>query len=208
MTQLRSALLADLLAPRDGWLETTLGEAVEVTIGRQRSPAHASGDHMVRYLRAANVKDGRLVLANVLTMNFSPLEQERVRSAQWRCLGDRRLREHPRTWRISCLGGAPHRHRVLSEHAATSSGPGRLDSCRFRRAVGTKRICHWTVRFGCVRDEYLPHRPKASSGDANVVAASRRAGAFGRSHERRRPAGSCPRCSVQASRAHARDPSG
>lgn len=60
---------------RDGWRQTTLGEAVEVTMGRQRSPTHAVGEHMLPYLRAANVKDGRLQLDSVFDMNFSPAEQ-------------------------------------------------------------------------------------------------------------------------------------
>jgi type I restriction enzyme S subunit len=59
----------------DGWTQTTLGEAVEVTMGRQRSPKHATGVHLVPYLRAANVKDGRLELDDVLEMNFTPEEQ-------------------------------------------------------------------------------------------------------------------------------------
>jgi type I restriction enzyme, S subunit len=62
-------------AMRDGWKRTTLGEAVEITMGRQRSPKHASGADMVVYLRAANVKDGRLELDDVLEMNFTPEEQ-------------------------------------------------------------------------------------------------------------------------------------
>jgi type I restriction enzyme, S subunit len=49
----------------------------EVTMGRQRSPKHASGEHMVPYLRAANVKDGLLDLSDVKTMNFTPAEQAR-----------------------------------------------------------------------------------------------------------------------------------
>ena len=53
-----------------------LGDLCEVTIGRQRSPKNHSGDHMVQYLRAANVKDGRLNLSNVMAMNFDPCEQE------------------------------------------------------------------------------------------------------------------------------------
>jgi len=60
---------------REGWRETTLGEAVDVTMGRQRSPKHAVGEHIVPYLRAANVKDGRLQLDSVFEMNFSPAEQ-------------------------------------------------------------------------------------------------------------------------------------
>jgi len=56
-----------------------LSEGVAVTMGRQRSPQHAVGDHMVPYLRAANVKDGRLLLDDVLEMNFSPREQDTFR---------------------------------------------------------------------------------------------------------------------------------
>jgi len=47
----------------------------EVVLGRQRAPQHAQGDHMVRYLRAANVKDGELDLNDVMSMNFTPDEQ-------------------------------------------------------------------------------------------------------------------------------------
>ncbi|TDU04184.1 type I restriction enzyme S subunit [Streptomyces sp. 846.5] len=50
--------------------------AAEVCLGRQRSPQHESGPHMLPYLRAANVKDGRLDLSDVKTMNFSPSEQK------------------------------------------------------------------------------------------------------------------------------------
>ncbi len=52
-----------------------LSEVVTVTMGRQRSPKNAAGEHMVDYLRAANVKDGRLALDDVLRMNFHPGEQ-------------------------------------------------------------------------------------------------------------------------------------
>ena len=47
----------------------------DVHLGRQRSPVNDSGPHMTRYLRAANVKDGRLDLSDVKTMNFEPAEQ-------------------------------------------------------------------------------------------------------------------------------------
>ena len=57
------------------WEEVRLEEAAEVTMGRQRSPKYASGEHMHPYLRAANVKDARLALDDVLTMNFAPDEQ-------------------------------------------------------------------------------------------------------------------------------------
>ena len=48
----------------------------EVRLGRQRTPKDADGPHMVPYLRAANVKDGRLDLSDVKTMNFTPEEQK------------------------------------------------------------------------------------------------------------------------------------
>lgn len=47
----------------------------DVRLGRQRSPAHESGEHMTRYLRSANVGDGQLRLDDVLVMNFEPAEQ-------------------------------------------------------------------------------------------------------------------------------------
>jgi len=62
------------------WIESasvSLIEKVEVTTGRQRSPKHAHGDHMLRYVRAANVKDGTLVLDEPQFMNFTPSEQRR-----------------------------------------------------------------------------------------------------------------------------------
>lgn len=64
---------------RDGWHRGVLSDVAEVTIGRQRSPRNATGPHMTRYLRSANVKDGRLELSDVLEMNFSPAEQEQFR---------------------------------------------------------------------------------------------------------------------------------
>jgi type I restriction enzyme S subunit len=47
----------------------------EVDLGRQRSPEHERGDHMVSYLRSANVGDGIIQLDDVKQMNFSPAEQ-------------------------------------------------------------------------------------------------------------------------------------
>ena len=52
-----------------------LRAVAEVTLGRQRSPQHAEGLFMVKYLRAANVKDGALDLSDVKSMNFTPDEQ-------------------------------------------------------------------------------------------------------------------------------------
>lgn len=63
---------------REGWQRVALHEAADVSIGRQRAPKHADGQHMVPYLRAANVKDGSLVLEDVLKMNFEPIEQRKL----------------------------------------------------------------------------------------------------------------------------------
>lgn len=59
----------------EGWPVRRLRALADVTLGRQRSPKHASGPHMVPYLRAANVLDGRLDLSDVKEMNFTPNEQ-------------------------------------------------------------------------------------------------------------------------------------
>jgi type I restriction enzyme, S subunit len=52
-----------------------LDAVADVRIGRQRTPKHETGDNMTPYLRSANVKDGRLDLSDVMTMNFTPTEQ-------------------------------------------------------------------------------------------------------------------------------------
>lgn len=59
-----------------------LADVVQVTMGRQRSPKHQTGDHVVPYLRAANVKDGFLDVEDVLQMNFTPVEQTKFALAQ------------------------------------------------------------------------------------------------------------------------------
>lgn len=54
-------------------------DLADVTMGRQRAPKYAEGDHLIPYLRAANVKDGRLVLEDILQMNFDLKEQAKYR---------------------------------------------------------------------------------------------------------------------------------
>jgi type I restriction enzyme, S subunit len=71
----------------DIYLESLLAESMgklmqissigSVLMGRQRSPIHATGDHMISYLRVANVGDDKLRLEDVKQMNFTPEEQER-----------------------------------------------------------------------------------------------------------------------------------
>ncbi|WP_157596648.1 restriction endonuclease subunit S domain-containing protein [Saccharomonospora saliphila] len=52
-------------------------DAFDITIGRQRSPRNQSGDHMVPYMRSANVTPDGIDLDNMKRMNFSPEEQEK-----------------------------------------------------------------------------------------------------------------------------------
>lgn len=58
------------------WPQRKVSSVVDVRLGRQRSPARASGPNMVPYLRAANVTDGRLDLTDIKTMDFTPAEQD------------------------------------------------------------------------------------------------------------------------------------
>ena len=58
------------------WPTRPLRALATVDLGRQRSPVHEQGPHMVPYLRAANVSDGRLNLVDVKEMNFSLREQQ------------------------------------------------------------------------------------------------------------------------------------
>jgi type I restriction enzyme S subunit len=51
-------------------------QVAQVDLGRQRAPEHERGDHIVPYLRSANVGDGRLILDDVKSMNFTPKEQD------------------------------------------------------------------------------------------------------------------------------------
>lgn len=74
--QVFHALLLELLSPKENWLKMSLKDIAEVKGGRQRSPKHQHGRHMVPYLRPANIKRGRLRLKDVLEMNFTPEEQK------------------------------------------------------------------------------------------------------------------------------------
>ena len=74
--RLFNASLLELLRPQKNWTRKELGEIAEVKGGRQRSPKHADGEHIVPYLRPANIKRGKLILSDVLEMNFTPEEQK------------------------------------------------------------------------------------------------------------------------------------
>jgi len=56
-------------------MKLSLSQVAEVRLGRQRTPEFAVGDHLVPYLRSANVLDGALDLRDVKSMNFTPGEQ-------------------------------------------------------------------------------------------------------------------------------------
>ena len=83
MKLLRSVVAADAfhvsgnLPPH--WDLTTIGEAADVQLGRQRSPQHHTGKQMRPYLRAANVTWDGISLCDVKEMNFNDGEFERYR---------------------------------------------------------------------------------------------------------------------------------
>lgn len=59
----------------EGWCWAKVVQVAEVRLGRQRSPARATGPNMWPYLRAANVTWNGLDLSDVKEMDFSPEEQ-------------------------------------------------------------------------------------------------------------------------------------
>ncbi|MFJ6579135.1 hypothetical protein ACIQMY_24590 [Streptomyces sp. NPDC091368] len=71
LRRLRAELVNDQAAPT-----VRADEAFEITMGRQRAPKYATGPYMTPYLRSANVGYGTLNLADVLEMNFDPIERE------------------------------------------------------------------------------------------------------------------------------------
>ncbi|EMN4466514.1 restriction endonuclease subunit S [Aeromonas hydrophila] len=58
------------------WEWSTVAELGEIKLGRQRSPQNHTGEHMVPYLRVANVYEGFIDTSDVKEMNFTPAEQE------------------------------------------------------------------------------------------------------------------------------------
>ncbi len=58
------------------WRVVRVEQAGQVQLGRQRTPEHERGEHMMPYLRVANVFEDRIDTSDVLTMNFSPQEQK------------------------------------------------------------------------------------------------------------------------------------
>jgi type I restriction enzyme, S subunit len=60
-----------------GWSMTTVGNAGEISLGRQRSPKYHQGEKMRPYLRVANVFEDRIDTNDVMTMHFSDDEFKR-----------------------------------------------------------------------------------------------------------------------------------
>lgn len=87
VAQLR--LVATLEAAVRTWLSTAteadsipsvrLEDVAEVVGGRQRSPQHADGPRMRRYLRVANIKDDAIDYSDVNEMDFSEKESQKYR---------------------------------------------------------------------------------------------------------------------------------
>lgn len=53
------------------------GQKFDMLLGRQKSARQSVGEHVLPYLRAANITAGSLKLTDVQTMNFDPREQEK-----------------------------------------------------------------------------------------------------------------------------------
>ncbi len=74
----RNAVLHELMtAGGDDWVETTLGEAAEVIMGRQLSPSKKLGTRPRPYIRAANIGSWGINLEDIYEMDFTEIEEER-----------------------------------------------------------------------------------------------------------------------------------
>ena len=74
----RNAVLHELLSSGgDDWVETTLGEAAEVIMGRQLSPSKKLGTRPRPYIRAANIGSWGINLEDIYEMDFTEIEEER-----------------------------------------------------------------------------------------------------------------------------------
>ncbi len=74
----RNAVLHELLtAGGESWIETTLGEASEVIMGRQLSPSKKLGTRPRPYIRAANIGSWGINLEDIYEMDFTEIEEDR-----------------------------------------------------------------------------------------------------------------------------------
>jgi type I restriction enzyme S subunit len=61
----------------EGWSWTSIEQLGQVQLGRQRSPKNVSKNYPTKYIRAANITERGIDVADVLEMEFSPAERER-----------------------------------------------------------------------------------------------------------------------------------
>ncbi|WP_158679871.1 restriction endonuclease subunit S [Deinococcus sp. NW-56] len=72
------ALGAREMTPPPGSTLISLDQVADIVGGKQLSPSQATGDNMVPYLRAANIRLGWIDFDDVNQMNFEPREQQRL----------------------------------------------------------------------------------------------------------------------------------
>lgn len=65
--------------PPPGWRVTTVDEAGETGLGRQRSPKYHSGPNMRPYLRVANVFEDRIDTSDIMEMHFDEADFDKYR---------------------------------------------------------------------------------------------------------------------------------
>lgn len=119
------------------------GEFFDITIGRQRSPKHEVGEHLVPYLRSANVTREGIDTNDVKSMNFDPREQEKFGLVD----GDVLVSEAsasapsvgmPAVWRADIPGVVCFQNTVLRYRAVDGiSVPGYAE-----------HYCHWAFDTG------------------------------------------------------------
>jgi type I restriction enzyme S subunit len=63
----------------NGWCWTTVDEAGDVLLGRQRAPQYLTGLHSHKYLRVANIKDDRIDFSDLEEMDFDPRDFAKYR---------------------------------------------------------------------------------------------------------------------------------
>lgn len=71
-----AALRHDVFSSMDCGSKTA-GEKFDMLLGRQKSARQSVGDHVIPYIRAANISEGALNLDDVQAMNFDPEEQSK-----------------------------------------------------------------------------------------------------------------------------------
>lgn len=64
------------IAIPNSWTWSTVREVGEAKKGKVREPRHEQGDNIKEYLRVANVLECRIDASDLLSMNFTPAEQE------------------------------------------------------------------------------------------------------------------------------------